>query len=102
MKPPFIPTPFALASKKWAMSRGVASPWSTAGRSVGLNRSEEVNMRTQTLVTVLLLCIFTMPVTVQAGQAKALPEVGFLGVVVGPDYDEAKDPNIAAFIDGLR
>jgi putative ABC transport system substrate-binding protein len=59
-------------------------------------------MRAPTLVTVLLLCIFTMPVTVQAGQARAVPEVGFLGVVVPPDYDEAKDPFKAAFIDGLR
>jgi|SRR5215813_2420144 len=58
-------------------------------------------MRAPTLVTVLLLCIFTMPVTVQAGQARAVPEVGFLGVV-NPDYDEAKDPFKAAFIDGLR
>jgi putative ABC transport system substrate-binding protein len=58
-------------------------------------------MRAPTLVTVLLLCIFTMPVTVQAGQA-SMPEVGFLGVVVRPDYDEAKDPFKAAFIDSLR
>jgi len=43
-----------------------------------------------------------MPVTVQAGQARAMPEVGFLGVVVRPDYDEAKDPLLAAFKDGLQ
>jgi len=59
-------------------------------------------MRAPTLVTVFLLWIFAMPTTVQAGQARAVPEVGFLGVVVGPDYDEAKDPFKAAFIDGLR
>jgi putative ABC transport system substrate-binding protein len=59
-------------------------------------------MRAPTLVTVFLLSIFAMPVTVQAGQARAVPEVGFLGVVVRPDYDEAKDPFKAAFIDGLR
>ena len=57
-------------------------------------------MRAPTLVTVFLLSIFTMPVTVQAGQARAVPEVGFLGVVARPDYDEAKDPFKAAFIDG--
>jgi putative ABC transport system substrate-binding protein len=43
-----------------------------------------------------------MPVTVQAGQARAVPEVGFLNVVVRPDYDEAKDDFKAAFVDGLR
>src|SRR5215831_9781417 len=59
-------------------------------------------MRAPMLITAFLVCVFTMPVTVQAGQARAVPEVGFLGVVVGPDYDEAKDPFKAAFIDGLR
>jgi putative tryptophan/tyrosine transport system substrate-binding protein len=59
-------------------------------------------MRAPTLVTVFLLCIFAMPTTVQAGQARAVPEVGFLGTVPRPDYDEAKDPFKAAFIDGLR
>ena len=59
-------------------------------------------MRAPTLVTVFLLWIFAMPTTVQAGQARAVPEVGFLGTVVRPDYDEAKDPFKAAFIDGLR
>src|SRR5215468_1399179 len=59
-------------------------------------------MRALMLITAFLVYVFAMPTAIEAGQAKAMPEVGFLGVVVGPDYDEAKDPLIAAFIDGLR
>ena len=59
-------------------------------------------MRAPMLITFFIVSVFTMPVTVQAGQARAMPEVGFLGVVVRPDYDEAKDPLLAAFKDGLQ
>ena len=59
-------------------------------------------MRAPMLITVFLLYIVAMPVEVQAGQARAVPEVGFLGPVPRPDYDEAKDTFKAAFIDGLR
>jgi len=59
-------------------------------------------MRVPMLITAFLVHIFAMPVAVQAGQAHAVPEVGFLGVIPRPDYDEAKDPFKAAFIDGLR
>src|SRR6516225_6301299 len=59
-------------------------------------------MRALMLITAILVYVFATPVAVQAGQARAVPEVGFLGVVARPDYDEAKDPFKAAFIDGLR
>jgi len=59
-------------------------------------------MRAPTLIMVFLLYIVAMPVAIQAGQAKAVPEVGFLLPVERPDYDEAKDPNKAAFMDGLQ
>jgi putative tryptophan/tyrosine transport system substrate-binding protein len=59
-------------------------------------------MRAAMLITVFVLYTFAMPVTVQAGQARAVPEVGFLLPVPRPDYDESKDPIKAAFIDGLQ
>jgi putative tryptophan/tyrosine transport system substrate-binding protein len=59
-------------------------------------------MRAPMLITAFLVYVFATPVAVQAGQARAVPEVGFLGTVVRPDYDEAKDPFKAAFLEGLR
>ena len=59
-------------------------------------------MRTPMLITVLLLCIVAMPVVVQAGQGRAIPEVGILLPVQPPDYDEEKDPNKPVFMDGLQ
>jgi putative ABC transport system substrate-binding protein len=58
-------------------------------------------MRTPMLITVLLY-IVAMPVVVQAGQARAVPEVGILLPVQRPDYDEEKDPNKPVFMDGLQ
>ena len=59
-------------------------------------------MRAPMLITVLVLSIVAVPVAAQAGQARAVPEVGLLLPVQRSDYDEAKDPNKAAFIDGLQ
>ena len=59
-------------------------------------------MRAPMLITVFLLYMVAMPVAVQAGQAKAVPEVGVLLPVQRADYDEAKDPNMAAFMEGLQ
>jgi putative tryptophan/tyrosine transport system substrate-binding protein len=59
-------------------------------------------MRAPMMITVLLLYIFAMPVAVQAGEARAVPQVGFLLAVPRADYDEAKDSNKAAFMDGLQ
>jgi putative ABC transport system substrate-binding protein len=54
------------------------------------------------LITAFLVYVFAMPVAVQAGQARAVPEVGLLTPVQRADYDEAKDPLKAAFMDGLQ
>src|SRR3974377_1490480 len=59
-------------------------------------------MRAPMLITVLVLSIAAVPVAAQAGQARAVPEVGLLLPVQRSDYDEAKDPNKAAFIDGFQ
>jgi putative tryptophan/tyrosine transport system substrate-binding protein len=59
-------------------------------------------MRAPVLITVLLLCIVPMPVAVRAGQAGAVPQVGFLTPAQRADYDETKDPFGAAFMDGLQ
>jgi putative ABC transport system substrate-binding protein len=59
-------------------------------------------MRSAMLVTVLMLCGVVSPVAVRAGQASAVPEVGVLLPVQRADYDEDKDPNKAAFLDGLK
>jgi len=58
-------------------------------------------MRAPTLITVFLLYIVAMPIAIQAEQARGVPEVGFL-LPVQPNYDDATDPNKAAFMDGLR
>jgi putative ABC transport system substrate-binding protein len=54
------------------------------------------------LITAFLIYVFATPVAVQAEQARAVPEVGFLLPVVRADYDEAKDPLKTAFLEGLR
>ena len=59
-------------------------------------------MRTPMLITVLLLYIVAMPVVVQAGQARAVPEVGILLPIQRGDYDGEKDPNKVAFMGGLE
>ena len=59
-------------------------------------------MRAPILITAFLAYVFAMPVAVQAEQARAVPEVGFLLPVVRADYDEAKDPLKTAFLEGLR
>jgi putative ABC transport system substrate-binding protein len=59
-------------------------------------------MRAPILITTFLAYVFAMPVAAQAGQAGTVPEVGLLMPVVRADYDEAKDPLKAAFIEGLR
>jgi putative tryptophan/tyrosine transport system substrate-binding protein len=59
-------------------------------------------MRALMMITVLLLYMVGIPVAVQAEQARSVPEVGFLLPVQRADYDLAKDPNKAAFVDGLQ
>jgi len=59
-------------------------------------------MRAPMLITAFLVYVFATPVAVQAEQARAVPEVGFLLPVVRADYDEAKDPLKTAFLEGLR
>jgi ABC-type uncharacterized transport system substrate-binding protein len=59
-------------------------------------------MRVPTLITAFLVYVFAMPVPVQAGQAKAVPQVGFLGSVQRADYDATKDPLKVSFFDGLQ
>ena len=59
-------------------------------------------MRAPILITVLVLYIVAMPVAVQAGEGRAVPEVGILLPMQRADYDAAKDPNKAVFMDGLQ
>ena len=59
-------------------------------------------MRAPMLITAFLVCVFAMPVAVQAGQARAVPEVGVLLPVVSADKEEAMNSLNAALIDGLR
>ena len=59
-------------------------------------------MRTPMLITVFLLYIVLMPVVVQAGQARAVPEVGVLLPVVRADKEEVMNSVIAALMDGLQ
>ena len=59
-------------------------------------------MRTPMLITVLLLYIVAMPVVVQAGQARAVPEVGVLWAPVRADKEEVMKSLTAALMDGLR
>jgi len=59
-------------------------------------------MRAPMLITVFLFNVIAMPVAVQAGQARTVAEVGVLLPVQRADYDDAKDPNKAAFMAGLQ
>ena len=59
-------------------------------------------MRAPMLITILLLSLTATPVTIHAEQARAVPQVGVLLPVQRADYDEAKDPLKAAFMDGLQ
>jgi hypothetical protein len=59
-------------------------------------------MRAPIAITVLSLYIVAMPVSVQAEQARAMPEVGMLLPLQRADYDEAKDPNKVEFMAGLQ
>ena len=59
-------------------------------------------MRAPMLITAFLVYVFAMPVAVQAGQARAVPEVGVLLPVVQPDKNEVMDSFMAAAMDGLQ
>jgi putative ABC transport system substrate-binding protein len=59
-------------------------------------------MRAPMLITAFLVYVFAMPVAVQAGQAKTVPEVGVLFPVARPDKDEVMDSLMAALTDGLQ
>jgi ABC-type uncharacterized transport system substrate-binding protein len=59
-------------------------------------------MRAPMLITAFLIYVFAMPVAIQAGQAKAVPEVGVLLPVARPDKNEVMDTLKAAFMDGLQ
>jgi len=59
-------------------------------------------MRAPMLTAVIVLYSFAMPVAIQAEQARGVPQVGVLLPVQRADYDEAKDPLKAAFMDGLQ
>jgi putative ABC transport system substrate-binding protein len=54
------------------------------------------------LITAFLVYVFTMPVAVQAGQARAVPEVGVLLPVVRADKEEVMNSLNAAMMDGLQ
>jgi putative tryptophan/tyrosine transport system substrate-binding protein len=59
-------------------------------------------MRAPVLITVFLLHIVAMPVAVQAGQAKTVPEVGVLWPVVRADKEEVMNSLNAALMEGLQ
>src|SRR5271169_751287 len=59
-------------------------------------------MRAPILTAVFVLYSFAMPVAIHAEQARSVPQVGVLLPVQRADYDEAKDPLKAAFMDGLQ
>jgi putative ABC transport system substrate-binding protein len=59
-------------------------------------------MRAPMLITAFLIYVFAMPVAIQAGQARAVPEVGVLLPVARPDKNEVMDTLNAAFMDGLQ
>jgi putative tryptophan/tyrosine transport system substrate-binding protein len=59
-------------------------------------------MRAPMLITILLLSLTATPVAIHAEQARAVPQVGVLLPVQRADYNEAKDPLKAAFMDGLQ
>jgi putative tryptophan/tyrosine transport system substrate-binding protein len=59
-------------------------------------------MRAPMLITAFLVYVFAMPVAVQAGQARAVTEVGVLFSVGHADKDEVMESQKAAFMDGLK
>jgi putative tryptophan/tyrosine transport system substrate-binding protein len=59
-------------------------------------------MRAPMLITLVFLSIVAVPVATQAGQARAMPEVGILLPIQRGDYDGEKDPNKVAFMGGLE
>jgi putative ABC transport system substrate-binding protein len=59
-------------------------------------------MRAPILITVFLAYVFAMPVAVQAGQARAVPEVGVLWAPLRADKEEQMKSLYAAIIDGLQ
>ena len=59
-------------------------------------------MRAPMLITILLFSSTATPVAIHAEQARAVPQVGVLLPVQRADYDDAKDPLKAAFLDGLQ
>jgi putative tryptophan/tyrosine transport system substrate-binding protein len=59
-------------------------------------------MHAPMLITLFFLSIVAMPIAAQAGQARAVPEVGILLPIQRGDYDGEKDPNKVAFMGGLE
>lgn len=59
-------------------------------------------MRAPMLITAFVVYVFAMPVAIQAGQARTVPEVGVLLPVVRADKNEVMDSLKAAFMDGLQ
>jgi putative tryptophan/tyrosine transport system substrate-binding protein len=59
-------------------------------------------MRAPMLIAVLPFYIVAISGAVHAEQARAVPQVGILLPVQRADYDEMKDPNKVAFLDGLQ
>ena len=59
-------------------------------------------MRAPMLITAFLVYVFVMPVAVQAGQARAMPEVGVLSPVVRADKEEVMNSLNAALMEGLQ
>ncbi len=59
-------------------------------------------MRAPMLITAFLVYVFAMPVPIQAGQARAVPEVGLLFPVAGADKNEVMDSFKAWLMDGLQ
>jgi putative tryptophan/tyrosine transport system substrate-binding protein len=59
-------------------------------------------MRAPMLITAFLVYVFAMPVAVQAGQARTVPEVGVLLPVVRADKEEVLNSFNAAMMDGLQ
>ena len=59
-------------------------------------------MRVPMLITAFLVYVFALPTAIEAGQAKAVPEVGVLFAVARPDKDAVIDSLNAALMDGLQ
>jgi putative tryptophan/tyrosine transport system substrate-binding protein len=59
-------------------------------------------MRAPMLITAFLVYVFAMPVAIQAGQIRAVPEVGVLLPVWSADKNEVMDSFKAALMDGLQ